>query len=109
MLVELEQHLQADRGEGPGTTPQQLQKYHDEQAQSQAEAERLTTLSEKHLHQHEILSRAVTLFQIAIAMVAIAVLTRRKSFVLFSAGLAGFGSWFLLMGFLWFNGRIQIL
>jgi hypothetical protein len=99
MLVELEQHLPAGDATGQ-PLGQQLQRYHDEQQASQAEAERLTAVSEQHLHQHEILSRAVTLFQIAIAMVAIAVLTRRKSFVLFSAALAIGGGWFLLAGFL---------
>jgi hypothetical protein len=100
MLVEMEQTLETDRGQGTGDAAQRLIRYQSEQKESQTEAERLTAASEQHLHQHEILSRAVTLFQIAIAMVAIAVLTRRKSFVLVSAGLAAFGGWFLVAGFL---------
>ena len=96
MLAELEQNLKVP----PAVADDKLQHYRDEQKESQALAEQLTTASEHHLHQHEILSRAVTLFQIAIAMVAIAILSKRRSFVLFSLALALSGSWFLATGFL---------
>ncbi len=59
-------------------------------------AEAKTASSERHLHAHEILARAVTLFQAAIAMTAIAVLTRRKHFLWFSAGMGVAGLAFLV-------------
>lgn len=47
--------------------------------------------SEALLHKHEIFARSVTLFQIAIAMTAIAVLTKKRKFMYVSAGLGLLG------------------
>ncbi|MBI2711567.1 MAG: DUF4337 family protein [Bdellovibrio sp.] len=52
------------------------------------------------LHRHVIFSRAVTLFQIAIATAAIAVLARRKLIWHFGLGFSLLGAVFLAQGFL---------
>lgn len=65
--------------------------YKKQQEEIKQEAEKKQHESEHHLKVHEILSGAVTLFQVAIALTAIAVLTRRKHFVSIAAGLGAMG------------------
>ena len=77
-------------------TTQKAQKYKDEQKTIKEDAEVKVASAEHHLHGHEILARAVTLLQVAIAMTAIAVLTRRKRFLLFSVGMGAIGSLFFI-------------
>ena len=62
--------------------------YRKEQETVKEEAEEKERASEAHLRHHTILSGSVTLFQIGIAVGAISVLTKRKSFWF---GLLGFG------------------
>jgi membrane glycosyltransferase len=62
-----------------------VEKYKKEQEQIKEKAEAGEKLSEFHLSKHVILARAVTLFQIAIAISAISILTRKK--ILWYAGL----------------------
>ncbi len=61
-------------------------------------AESLKEESEKHIEIHEVLARAVTIFQIAIAISAITILTRRKPLWFLSLGLTVLGIWFLGTG-----------
>lgn len=75
-----------------------LEKYKLEEENIRVEAEKLTQAAEHHMEQHEITARAVTCFQVAIAMIAIVVLTKRRRFLLFSVGLGLAGFVFLLMG-----------
>ena len=77
-----------------GQTQQKVEKYHEEQEAIKRDAEAKVMASERHLYGHEILARAVTLFQVAIAMTAIAVLPCRKHFLLFSVGLGLVGNFF---------------
>jgi hypothetical protein len=56
--------------------------------------------SEGHLHKHEVLARGVTLFQIAIAIGAIAALTSRREFWFVSLAFGVIGIWFLVQGWL---------
>ena len=63
------------------------EKYKLEQQDIKTKADALATESQDKLAKHEMLSRAVTLCQIAIAIVAIAVLTRRRHFVTASGAL----------------------
>lgn len=60
-------------------------KYKKEQEEIKQKAEEEEKLSEFHLSHHVVLAKAVTLFQIAIAISAIAILTRKK--ILWYAGL----------------------
>ena len=75
-------------------------KYKNEQVEIKKEAEKAEHLSEAHLASHILLARAVTLFQIAIAISAIAILTRKKILwytgLLFSLG----GIVFFVLGLL---------
>ena len=62
----------------------------------QKQAEESEKLSEAHLNTHNILARAVTFFQIAIAISAIAILTKRKPLWIFSILLMAIGIFFLV-------------
>jgi hypothetical protein len=57
-----------------------VETYRKEQETVREEAEEKERASAAHLRQHSILSRCVTLFQVGIAVGAISVLTKRKSF-----------------------------
>ncbi len=57
-----------------------VETYRKEQEVVREEAEEKARASAAHLRLHAILSRSVTLFQVGIAVGAISVLTRRKSF-----------------------------
>ena len=62
------------------------------------EAVALNADSSHDLETHETLERAVTFFHISIAVVAIAVLTRRKPFFYVSLGTGAIGIYFLVVG-----------
>ncbi len=70
---------------------QKIEAYQKEQEEIRQQAEEKETESKIHLHEHETLATSVTLFQIAIALTAIAVLTRKKTFLIFATllGVAG--------------------
>jgi 1-aminocyclopropane-1-carboxylate deaminase/D-cysteine desulfhydrase-like pyridoxal-dependent ACC family enzyme len=82
------------------TAQQKTDSYKKEQEEIKAEAETKEAESRVHLHQHETLATAVTFFQIAIAMTAISVLTRKKSFLFFALGLGVFGLFWMIKTFL---------
>ena len=68
--------------------------YKKEQDQIKENAAILEESSHHLLHKHESLAAAVTLFQVAIALTAIAVLTRKKNFLIISSS-------FGLLGLIW--------
>ncbi len=73
---------------------ERVERYKDEQNEVSEKASKLEEESESHLRKHVVLSRGVTLFQLAIAIAAIAVLTRLRRFwylgLLFGAVGVGF-------------------
>jgi hypothetical protein len=73
-------------------------KYKSQQAEIQKEAKSAEEASHAHLEHHAILARAVTLFQISIAISAIAILTRKKFLWFISLGISGFGIFFFITG-----------
>ena len=75
-----------------------LARYGDEQKEISAEAKQREADSSAHLQRHQIFSRAVTLFQVAIGIAAISVLTRKRRFWFVSLAFAAFGLVFLLQG-----------
>jgi hypothetical protein len=77
-----------------------IARYEKEKAEIKKQAQENEEASEAHLAKHVPLARAVTAFQIAIAISAIAVLTRRK--ILWYSGLAltAIGIFFLIVGIL---------
>lgn len=79
---------------------EKVKQYKEEQDKITEEAKKFEESSEAHLKHHETLAHAVTLFQVAIAVGAIAALTRRKPFWFVSLGFGGIGAVFFLLGFL---------
>lgn len=61
-----------------------MNKYKEEQEEIKTEAENLHKESEHFLLKHETLARAITFFQIGVALTAIAVLTKRRRYLYFS-------------------------
>ena len=77
-----------------------IETYKADQEKIKEKAEEETHLSEDHLRRHAILARGNTIFQIAIAMAAIGILTRQKLLWYISMTLAGVGIFFLVQGLL---------
>ena len=77
-----------------------IARYEKEKAEIKKEAEEDEAVSEAHLAKHVPLARAVTAFQVAIAISAIAVLTRRKNLWYAGLGLTAIGVFFLIVGIL---------
>lgn len=74
--------------------------YEKDKAQIKSDAESSEKSSETHMNSHIIFSRAVTIFQVAIAIAAISIVTRKKFMWYLSILLTLFGSYFLVLGFL---------
>jgi len=77
---------------------EKLKKYEKELEEIQEKARADEESSKRHLERHEPLARALTMFQLAIAVGAIAVLTKRKSFWWAAIVLGLAGAVFLAMG-----------
>ena len=69
-----------------------------DQAKIMADAKALQNESAEHVAKHKILARGVTLFQIAIAIGAISIITKRKTLWVASMGFAVIGIFFLMQG-----------
>jgi len=79
---------------------EKLETYKKEQEGISEEAKEFEKSSEKHLNSHQIFSRAVTFFQVAIAVSAISVLVRKRRFWFVSLVFACVGIGFLIQGLL---------
>lgn len=79
---------------------EKIKVYKDEQKEIDKEARELQQSSKRHLDLHHGIAQSVTIFQIAIAMCAIAVLTRKKQLWYGSLLLGMIGSAILLIAFL---------
>ena len=80
--------------------PQKVEEYKKEQVEIKKGAEEKAAESVHHLHRHESLATAVTLFQVSIAMIAIAILSNRKHFLTMALALSFFGLFWFIRGFL---------
>ena len=78
-------------------TVAKIARYKQEQEATKKDAEAKTAQSKRALDRHEGLASAVTMFQVAIAMSAIAALTRRRRFMFFSAALCAGGVIFWIL------------
>jgi hypothetical protein len=88
---------------GKPADPQDLEKldrYKGEQETIQETAKSLEEASERHLSRHEVLAKSVTLFQISIAIAAISILMKRRSFFYVSLGTTLVGLILLLSQFM---------
>ena len=74
--------------------------YKSEQDDIAKEAKAKEQTAEEHLHNHVVFARAVTLFQIAIAVGAISALTNRRAFWFVSLTFGSVGLLFLVQGWL---------
>lgn len=77
---------------------EKIAKYEEEKAEIQTEAKHEEESANSHMAHHVWFARAVTVFQIAIAMGAIAVLAKRPKLWLVSVGLGALGAAFLAIG-----------
>jgi hypothetical protein len=80
-----------------------LQQYASEQEEIKKQADEKQHAAEAHLRVHTVFARAVTMAQIAIAVSAIAVLTRRRNFWYLGLALGAASVWFLLQGLFGFR------
>ena len=73
--------------------------YKKEQSELMEKGKELEVESKVHLQKHVIFARSVTMFQVAIAISAIAVLTRKRRFWYFGLCFGVFGLGFFIQGF----------
>lgn len=73
-------------------------KYKSEQTEIQKKAKEAEDVSHAHLEHHSILARAVTLFQISIAISAIAILTKKRILWFMSLGISSVGLFYFVTG-----------
>jgi hypothetical protein len=74
------------------------ERYQEEQKEIQTEANEKQNDAKSNFHQHEILARGVTMFQIAIAIAAISALTKKPRFWIVSLVFGLAGCVFLVLG-----------
>jgi len=75
-----------------------IQKYKQDQKETMAKAKGFENDSSTHLEKHDKLARGVTFFQIAIAIGAISIITKRKPLWVASLGFASIGIIFFIAG-----------
>ena len=75
-----------------------LKEYAEKKDKIKEKAEELEAESRRHLHEHVPLSRGLTMFQVAIAIGAISVLTKRREFWFVSLTFGAVGVGFLVWG-----------
>ncbi|MGZ3771318.1 MAG: DUF4337 domain-containing protein [Bdellovibrio sp.] len=85
-LQEFRLEMNANDEEKIAKIHEKIEKYKAEQEKIQEVAKEKEESSEKLLHWHERLAMAVTFFQVAIAVIAIGVLTRKKFFFFMGSG-----------------------
>ena len=77
-----------------------LKEYKERKDDIEKEANKLEEESRMHLREHVPLSYGLTMFQVAIAVGAISVLTKRRTYWFVSLGFGALGVVFLAAGFL---------
>ena len=77
-----------------------LDQYKKDQAEISEQAKAHEEESEHHLRMHEYFARSVTMFQVAIALGAVSILSRKRRFYFSSLGLAFVGIAFFVQGLL---------
>ncbi len=77
---------------------EKIQDYKKDQKEIEKKAQEAADESMQNLHVHETLAKSVTLFQISIAVIAIAVLSRRKPFFYVSLTFGFIGLFFFILG-----------
>jgi len=83
----------------PADNTAKMDQYKTDKEAIKEKADGLEKSSEEHMSVHIVFSRAVTIYQIAVAISAIAIVTRKKFMWYLSMLLAAAGSFFLVLGF----------
>jgi Domain of unknown function (DUF4337) len=78
----------------------EVARYAKEQSEIEKEARQKQAEARRDFHQHETFARAVTMFQIAIAVAAISALTKRRRYWVASIAMGAAGGVFLVLGFI---------
>lgn len=86
--------------EVPPELKTKIAEYGTEQKELSEKAKTLDEESEGHFHRHEVFASSVTFYQIAIAITAIAVLSRRRKFLFVAAAFGCVGVGYLVKAFL---------
>ena len=81
-----------------GSDQEKAAKYRDEETDIKSDAERKELEAKSNFEQHEVFARAVTMFQIAIAIAAVSALTEQRRFWTLSLLLGAVGCIFLVSG-----------
>lgn len=98
-LFEVERNLFEAQGKTqPKDHADKLPKYDAQREELSKQATEKQEAAEDHMARHVIYARGVTMFQIAIAVAAISVLTKRTRFWYVGLAFAGLGVFFLLQG-----------
>ena len=84
----------------PAAENENVERYRKEKEEIRAKAEEFTRESERHMSRHRTFSHTVTFSQLAIAVAAVSVLTKRRAFWYVSMCFGAAGVYFLLAG-LW--------
>src|ERR1700722_2809783 len=79
---------------------EKLGEYAAQQKEIKDKADEMEKSSDHHLHAHVVFARSATLFQVAIAVTAISVLTHKRRFWMVGLGFGVIGLIFLIQGFL---------
>jgi hypothetical protein len=99
-LTEMHSDLLESQGkQAPEALKQKLDVYHKEQQEIKDQATEEESKSSVFLQKHESLAKAVTAYQIAIAVTAMAAICRRKQFLIFTLLLSIIGTYFMVAAF----------
>jgi hypothetical protein len=86
--------------EASAADEKKVEQYKDDQEKIQEKAKVLEEESDAHLRVHMVLARSVTMFQVAIAISAISVLTKRRKFWFVGIAFGALGVAFFVQGLL---------
>jgi len=84
-------------GARDGSDESKRARYEKEQEEIKSEAEHKQAAAKSYFHKHVVFARAVTMFQIAIAIAAISALTKKRSFWAVSLVFGALGCVFLVL------------
>lgn len=100
--LELAQESLAVQGKSlPEARLKKIEEYDKKRAETKKEASETQRSAERHMSRHVVFAGSVTMFQIAIAIAAISVLTKRTRYWYVALAFASVGVFFLCQG-LWF-------
>lgn len=100
VILGIEKNSQRAGGAADPEDEAKLEEYKEKKGDIEKEARDLEKESQMHLRKHVPLSYGLTMFQVAIAIAAIAALTKRRSFWFVSLAFGAVGIVFLIRGFL---------